>query len=56
MVPPTCAECGTEMETVEMRQPVGEETTLRRTRSYCPECEPGEDHAVGRSPGVSLVK
>lgn len=45
-----CAECGTEMETAEIRQPVGDGTTLNRERTYCPECGPPDNVTVDRSP------
>lgn len=51
MQSPTCAECGAELETTEVREPVGDEITLRRKRSYCPECESPENATVDRSSG-----
>lgn len=49
----TCAECGTEMETAVIRQPLSGGTTLRRKRTYCPECGPPENATVDRSPSAS---
>jgi len=44
-----CAECGSEMETAEIRQPIGERT-VQRERTFCPECKPPDNGIVDRSP------
>lgn len=53
MQPTICPDCGTEMEPAEIREPVGDGITLRRKRSYCPECGPPENTTVDRSSSAS---